>query len=146
MASPQAMEFYDFEPKDAAGNPFPLHKLKGQVVLIANTASKCGFTPQYKGLEALYADLTSQYPGRFTILAFPCNQFGNQESADNSEIQTFCERNYGVTFPVLGKVDVNGEHAEPVFTWLKGRLPGLLGMKRIKWNFEKFLVDGEGRA
>ncbi|KAI5288337.1 glutathione peroxidase gpx1 [Ascosphaera acerosa] len=146
MSSPNAMSFYDFEPKRSNGQAYPLRALKGKVVLVVNTASKCGFTPQYQGLETLYKDIAAAHPDRFTVLGFPCNQFGSQEPGSNDDIQNFCQVNYGVTFPVLGKVDVNGDNAEPLFTWLKGRLPGVLGLKRIKWNFEKFLVSGEGEA
>ncbi|RAL15337.1 glutathione peroxidase [Aspergillus homomorphus CBS 101889] len=141
-----ATTFYDFEPVDKKGNPFPLTDLKGKVVLVVNTASKCGFTPQFKGLETLYQDLKAQYPEDFTILGFPCNQFGSQDPGSNDEIQSFCQLNYGVTFPVLGKLDVNGDKAHPVWTWMKQEQPGLLGMKRIKWNFEKFLISADGKV
>lgn len=113
----------------------------GNVLLIANTASRCGFTPQYTALERLY----QQYKDRgFVILAFPCDQFGHQEPGSNAEIGTFCERNYGVTFPVLAKIEVNGPNPHPVFQLLKRARPGLLGLGRIHWNFTKFLVDREG--
>ncbi|MCJ1367976.1 glutathione peroxidase gpx1 [Acarospora aff. strigata] len=142
MAS--ATSFYDFKPLDKRGQPFPLADLKGKVVLVVNTASKCGFTPQFDGLEKLYQKIHSQYPDSFVILGFPCNQFGNQDPGSNDTIQEFCQLNYGVTFPVLGKTDVNGAKAEPVFEWLKKEKPGLMGLKRIKWNFEKFLVGRDG--
>ncbi|KAI5300180.1 peroxiredoxin hyr1 [Ascosphaera atra] len=145
MSSATSMSFYDFEPKDGKGEPYPINELKGKVVLIVNVASKCGFTPQYKGLEKLYKEVSEQYPGKFTILGFPCNQFGSQEPGSNEEIASFCQLNYGVSFPVLAKVNVNGDNAEPIYTWLKHHLPGLLGMKRIKWNFEKFLVSADGK-
>lgn len=113
---------------------------------MVNTASKCGFTPQFEGLEKLWQTLKSRYPDDFTILGFPCNQFGNQDPGSNDEIQSFCQVNYGVTFPVLGKLDVNGNEAAPVFTWLKEQMPGVMGLKRVKWNFEKFLVSADGKV
>ncbi|KAI9928954.1 hypothetical protein ASPWEDRAFT_104530 [Aspergillus wentii DTO 134E9] len=144
MAS--ATTFYDFEPVDKKGDTYPLTNLKGKVVLVVNTASKCGFTPQFKGLETLYQSLKSKYPEDFTILGFPCNQFGGQDPGSNDEIQSFCQVNYGVTFPVLGKLDVNGDNAAPLWEWMKTERPGLMGLKRIKWNFEKFLIDPEGKV
>lgn len=115
----------------------------GQVLLIVNTASKCGFTPQYAGLEALHR----QYgPQGFAVLAFPCNQFGAQEPGDAVEIASFCSTNYDVSFPIFGKIEVNGPHAAPLFRALKEEAPGLLGSKTVKWNFTKFLVDREGRV
>jgi glutathione peroxidase-family protein len=114
-------------------------------VLVVNTASKCGFTPQFAGLEKLYQDVKAQHPD-FVILGFPCNQFGSQDPGSNEEIQSFCQVNYGVTFPVLGKLDVNGDSADPVFEWLKKEKPGLMGLKRVKWNFEKFLVGRDGKV
>ncbi|KAF2817654.1 glutathione peroxidase 1 [Mytilinidion resinicola] len=141
MAS--ATAFYDFKPKDKKGAEYPLDQYKGKVVLIVNTASKCGFTPQFEGLEKLYKELHTTHPD-FTILGFPCNQFGSQDPGTNDEIATFCQVNYGVSFPVLGKTEVNGDKAEPLYEWLKKEKPGLLGMKRIKWNFEKFLVGRDG--
>ncbi|KAF2087398.1 glutathione peroxidase 1 [Saccharata proteae CBS 121410] len=145
MAS--ATSFYDFKPLDKKGQPYPLSTLKGKVVLVVNTASKCGFTPQFEGLEALYKSLSASHPNNdFIILGFPCNQFGNQDPGSNDTIQEFCQLNYGVSFPVLGKVDVNGEKAEPVFEWLKREMPGLMGLKRVKWNFEKFLVGRDGKV
>ncbi|KAE8377272.1 thioredoxin-like protein [Aspergillus bertholletiae] len=144
MAS--ATTFYDFEPVDKKGTPFPLTPLKGKTILVVNTASKCGFTPQFEGLEKLYQKLKSKYPEDFTILGFPCNQFGGQDPGSNDEIQSFCQVNYGVTFPVLGKLDVNGNEASPLWTWMKEQQPGLLGLKRIKWNFEKFLISPEGKV
>jgi glutathione peroxidase-family protein len=115
------------------------------VILVVNTASKCGFTGQYGGLEELYKKLHDAHPD-FEILGFPCNQFGGQEPAGNDEIQSFCQVNYGVSFPVLGKTDVNGDKAEPVWDWMKNEQPGLLGMKRVKWNFEKFLIGRDGKV
>jgi glutathione peroxidase-family protein len=110
------------------------------VVLIVNTASKCGFTPQYEGLEALYKKIKADHGDNFVILGFPCNQFGGQEPGSDDDIQSFCLVNYGVSFPIMGKTDVNGDKANPLFEWLKNEKPGLLGMKRVKWNFEKWLV------
>ncbi|PLN85557.1 glutathione peroxidase [Aspergillus taichungensis] len=144
MAS--ATTFYDFEPVDKKGSPFPLTPLKGKVILVVNTASKCGFTPQFKGLETLYQTIKEKYPEDFTILGFPCNQFGSQDPGSNDDIQSFCQVNYGVTFPVLGKLDVNGEQAAPLWTWMKEQQPGLMGLKRIKWNFEKFLISPDGKV
>ncbi|OTA98623.1 hypothetical protein M426DRAFT_49456, partial [Hypoxylon sp. CI-4A] len=141
-----ATSFFDFTVKDKKGAEKPLTDYKGKVVLVVNTASKCGFTPQYAGLEKLYKDVKEKYPEDFTILGFPCNQFGGQEPGTDDDIQSFCQVNYGVTFPILGKTDVNGDKAEPVFEWLKAEKPGLLGMKRVKWNFEKFLVGRDGKV
>ena len=104
-----------------------------------------GFTPQFDGLEKLYKKVTAEYPG-FVILGFPCNQFGNQDPGDDDTIQSFCQVNYGVSFPVLKKTNVNGDQAEPVFEWMKKEMPGLLGLKRIKWNFEKFLIGKDGQV
>jgi glutathione peroxidase-family protein len=128
------------------GEPFPLASLKGKVVLVVNTASKCGFTPQFEGLEKLYKKLKEQYPDQFTILGFPCNQFASQDPGSNDDIQSFCQLNYGVSFPILGKLDVNGENAAPVFTWLKEAMPGIMGIKAVKWNFEKFIVGADGKV
>ncbi|KAK6895354.1 Glutathione peroxidase-like peroxiredoxin HYR1 [Candida tropicalis] len=136
-------EFYKLSPKDSKGEPYPFEQLKGKVVLIVNVASKCGFTPQYKGLEELnqkYKDQDVQ------ILGFPCNQFKHQEPGTNDEIVSFCSLNYGVTFPVLDKINVNGDDADPVYKYLKSQKSGFLGMKRIKWNFEKFLIDKDGKV
>ncbi|OJJ51699.1 hypothetical protein ASPZODRAFT_452221 [Penicilliopsis zonata CBS 506.65] len=144
MAS--ATTFYEFEPVDKTGKPFPLTDLKGKVVLVANTASKCGFTPQFEGLEKLYQSVKAKHPDQFTVLGFPCNQFGSQDPGSNEEIQSFCQINYGVTFPVLGKADVNGDNAAPVWKWLKNEKPGILGLKLIKWNFEKFLISADGKV
>lgn len=128
------------------GEPFPLTSLKGKVVLVVNTASKCGFTPQFEGLEKLYKKLKERYPDDFTIIGFPCNQFNSQDPGSNDEIQSFCQLNYGVTFPVLGKLDVNGENAAPVFAWMKEQMPGIMGIKYVKWNFEKFLIGADGKV
>jgi glutathione peroxidase-family protein len=142
MAS--ATTFYDFKPLDKTGAEVPLEDYKGKVVLVVNTASKCGFTPQFAGLEKLWKSVREKHPDDFVILGFPCNQFGGQDPGTNDEIQEFCQVNYGVTFPVLGKVDVNGDDASPLFQWLKAEKPGLMGLKRVKWNFEKFLVGRDG--
>ncbi|KAF8417504.1 thioredoxin-like protein [Tirmania nivea] len=146
MTAPPTSAFYGFKPLDKTGTPFDLSSLQGKVVLVVNTASKCGFTPQYESLERLYQDVKKSHPAGsdFTILGFPCNQFGGQEPGSNGEIQQFCTVKYGVTFPVLGKVDVNGENANPLWEWLKKEKPGLLGIQRVKWNFEKFLVGKDG--
>lgn len=138
-----ANSFYDFTVKDSKDQDFPLSQLKGKPVVIVNVASKCGFTPQYKGLEELYQKYKDQ---GLVILGFPCNQFGAQEPGTNTEIQEFCELNYGVTFPILQKVEVNGDHAAPIFQFLKSSEPGLLGTEAIKWNFTKFLIDSKGQV
>jgi len=134
---------YDFSVKDIHGKSVSLDRYKGKVLLIVNTASKCGFTPQYKGLEALW----QKYRGRgLEVLGFPCNQFGAQEPGTEDEIASFCEVNYGVTFPLFAKVDVNGDGTAPLFKHLKAAKPGLLGTEAIKWNFTKFLVDRSGEV
>jgi glutathione peroxidase-family protein len=129
---------------DPTSHPTYLHP--SQVILAVNTASKCGFTPQFGGLETLYKTLTKKYPGQFEILGFPCNQFNSQDPGTDEQIQEFCQVNYGVSFPVLGKTEVNGDKAEPVFEWMKGEKPGIMGLKRIKWNFEKFLIGRDGKV
>jgi len=144
MAS--ATSFYDFKPLDKKGEPVPLSEYKGKVVLIVNTASKCGFTPQYEGLEKLYKGIKEKHGDDFVILGFPCNQFGGQEPGTDDDIQSFCQINYGVTFPIFGKTDVNGDQANPLFAWLKEEKPGLLGIKKVKWNFEKWLVGRDGKV
>ena len=144
MAS--ATTFFDFKPKDKKGSEYSLSQHQGKVILAVNTASKCGFTPQFQGLEKVYKDLTKKYPDQFVILGFPSNQFNNQDPGSNDEIQEFCQVNYGVSFPVLGKTDVNGDKAEPLYEWMKSEKPGLMGLKRIKWNFEKFLIDRNGQV
>lgn len=132
---------YDFSVKDIKGKSVPLSKYKGKVLLIVNTASECGFTPQYKGLQALH----EQYKDRgLAVLGFPCNQFGGQEPGDEKAIEQFCELNYGVSFPMFAKVDVNGDNADPLFVHLKKAAPGLLGSEAVKWNFTKFLVKPDG--
>lgn len=133
----------DFTVTMADGGMARLDAWRDKVLLIVNTASKCGFTPQYEGLEALHR----QYGARgFEVLAFPCNQFGAQEPGDAAEIANFCSLSYDVTFPVFGKIDVNGDDADPLFERLKSDAPGVLGYKAIKWNFTKFLVDRSGRT
>lgn len=119
-----------------------LIKYIGQVVLVVNTASQCGFTPQYQELQELYQ---SYHDRGFVVLAFPCNQFGGQEPGTNDEIKEFCQLNYGVSFPVMEKIEVNGTHTHPVFAYLKKECPGILGTEKIKWNFTKFLIDREGK-
>jgi glutathione peroxidase len=138
-----ASSIYDFSADSLAGKRADLAALKGKVLLIVNTASQCGFTPQYKGLQALYEKYRDQ---GFEVLGFPCNQFGAQEPGDAEGIAAFCDQTYGVTFPMFAKVDVNGGRADPLFTHLKGEAPGVLGTKDIKWNFTKFLVDREGNV
>jgi glutathione peroxidase len=134
---------YDFSVNDIHGKPVKLDRYQDKVLLVVNTASKCGFTPQYKGLEALY----QKYHAKgLEVLGFPCNQFGAQEPGSEDEIAQFCEINYGVTFPLFAKVDVNGDDAAPVYKYLKAEKPGLLGSEAIKWNFTKFLVDRKGRV
>jgi glutathione peroxidase len=131
----------DFTVKSPGGEPVPLARYAGKVLLIVNVASKCGFTPQYEGLEALYRKYRAH---GFEILAFPCNQFGHQEPGDAEEIASFCALTYDVTFPLFAKIDVNGNEADPLYTYLKKSRPGVLGTKRIKWNFTKFLVNRDG--
>ena len=131
----------DFTVKNADGTATSLEPHRGKVLLIVNTASKCGFTPQYDGLEALHRDYAER---GFEVLAFPCNQFGGQEPGDAAEIANFCTLTYDVTFPVFAKIDVNGSDAEPLFERLKSDAPGVLGSKAIKWNFTKFLVGRDG--
>ncbi len=123
------------------GRPVSLSEFKGRVLLIVNTASKCGFTPQYQGLEELYRNYKKR---GLEVLGFPCNQFGSQEPGTAEEIGAFCERNYGVSFPMFGKIDVNGAHTHPIYRILKASKRGILGTERIKWNFTKFLVDRNG--
>ena len=132
---------YDFSVKDIHGKDQKLDRYKDKVMLIVNVASKCGFTPQYKGLEELYEKMQSR---GLEVLGFPCNQFGAQEPGTEKEIESFCELNYGVKFPLFAKVDVNGDEAAPLYKYLKKTKPGLLGTEAIKWNFTKFLVDRKG--
>lgn len=135
------MGIYDFEAQDIGGQARALDGFRGQVLLIVNVASKCGFTPQYKGLEALYRKYKDQ---GFSILGFPCDQFAHQEPGDENEIMNFCSLNYDVSFPMFAKIKVNGEDAHPLYRYLKGEKKGLLGTERIKWNFTKFLVGKDG--
>lgn len=133
--------FYDFDARTLAGKTMSMADTRGKVVLVVNTASKCGFTPQYAGLEKLYEKYKDQ---GLVIIGFPCNQFGEQEPGGSGEIQEFCQVNYGVTFPIMSKVDVNGDNADPIFKYLKSQLGSILG-SRIKWNFTKFLLDRNGK-
>jgi glutathione peroxidase len=132
---------YSFSARTLGGEEVSLDRYRGKVLLIVNTASECGFTPQYAGLQKLY----ETYVGRdFEILGFPCNQFGKQEPGDATQIGSFCEKNYGVSFPMFDKIDVNGANAHPLYRYLTGEAPGLLGLEGIKWNFTKFLVSRDG--
>jgi glutathione peroxidase len=133
---------YDFTARSLAGEDIPLKRYDGQVLLIVNTASACGFTPQYKGLEALHQKLN---PRGFSVLGFPCNQFGSQEPGDAKQIEQFCASNYAISFPMFAKIDVNGNNAHPLYQFLKNQKSGLLGSS-IKWNFTKFLVDRSGKV
>lgn len=141
MANPN--NFYDFTVKNSQNQDESLSKYKGQVTLVVNVASKCGFTPQYKGLEELYREYKAQ---GLNIIGFPCNQFGAQEPGTNEEIQQFCSLNYDVSFPIMAKVDVNGDNAAPIYKWMKSSAPGLLGIEAIKWNFTKFLIGKDGQV
>ncbi|GAA0761080.1 glutathione peroxidase [Ideonella azotifigens] len=134
---------YDFEAKAITGETVPLRQYQGRVLLIVNTASKCGFTPQFEGLQKLWKD----YQDRgLTVLGFPSNQFLSQDPGSNDEIASFCQLHYGVDFPMMAKVDVNGDEATPLYRWLKGEKPGLLGIEAIKWNFTKFLIGKNGQV
>lgn len=134
---------YDFAAKSISGTDIALSQFKGQVMLIVNTASNCGFTPQFGGLEALH----KTYAGKgLAVLGFPCNQFGSQDPGLEAEIAEFCQVNYGVSFPMMGKINVNGPAAHPLYKWLSAEAPGLLGSKSIKWNFTKFLVGKDGQV
>jgi glutathione peroxidase len=134
---------YDFSITTITGEEKSLTDYKGKVLLIVNTASKCGFTPQLAGLESLYTKFADK---GFAVLGFPCNQFGSQDPGSNDEILSFCQQNYGVSFPMFAKIDVNGSNAHPLFEYLKEQAPGVLGSKAIKWNFTKFLVDRNGKV
>ncbi|MFY0638729.1 glutathione peroxidase [Maricaulis maris] len=134
---------HDFTATDIRGDEVSLSSFEGQVMLIVNTASKCGFTPQYEGLETLHAELADK---GLAVLGFPCNQFGKQEPGDAAEIANFCALTYDVKFPMFEKIQVNGPDAHPLYDWLKSQAKGLMGSTSIKWNFTKFLVDREGRV
>ncbi|MDO8458589.1 MAG: glutathione peroxidase [Burkholderiaceae bacterium] len=134
---------YDFEALSIAGKAVPLKKYKGKPLLIVNTASACGFTPQFAGLETLHETYGKK---GLIVLGFPCNQFGAQDKGSNDEIADFCQVNYGVSFPMMAKIDVNGSDAHPLYQWLSAEAPGLLGSKAIKWNFTKFLVGRDGQV
>jgi glutathione peroxidase len=134
---------YDFEARQMNGSTAPLKQYQGNALLIVNTASACGFTPQFGGLEALH----KTYGERgLVVLGFPCNQFGSQDPGSNEQIAEFCQLNYGVSFPMMAKIDVNGPGADPLYQWLTAQAPGLLGTKAIKWNFTKFLVGKDGKV
>lgn len=135
--------FYSFKVKKADGSTMSLEQFKGKPVLVVNVASKCGYTKQYAGLEELYKKYAAQ---GFMILGFPCNQFGAQEPGSDSDIQSFCSLNYGVSFPVLSKIEVNGSGTDPLYAWMKSAAPGVLGTEAIKWNFTKFLIDRQGNV
>ena len=134
---------YEFEARQIDGQPVPLDRYKGRVLLIVNTASKCGFTPQFEGLEELHRTYGAS---GLQLLGFPCNQFGSQDPGSNGDIAQFCSLNYGVSFPMMEKIDVNGPNADPLYRWLTAEAPGLLGTKAIKWNFTKFLIGKDGQV
>jgi glutathione peroxidase len=134
---------YDFSARDIEGRERPLREFAGRALLVVNVASKCGFTPQYRGLEALWR---KHRDAGFAVLGFPCDQFGHQEPGDESEIKTFCSLNYDVTFPLFAKIEVNGAGTHPLYLWLKGEKAGIFGTEAIKWNFTKFLVDRSGQV
>jgi glutathione peroxidase len=136
-------DIYALTSKDITGRQVALSEYRGKVLLIVNTASKCGFTPQYEGLESLYRDLNAR---GLVVLGFPCNNFGAQEPGNEAEIANFCKLTYEVSFPMFAKVDVNGPQTAPLFEWLKQEAPGVLGTRAIKWNFTKFLVNRDGRV
>lgn len=144
VSRPDSIDLRSLTVKTERGQEVDFADYKGKVVLIINTASKCGFTPQYAGLETLYKKLKEKHGDDVVFLGFPCNQFGAQEPGTDDDIQNFCQINYGVSFPILGKIDVNGDKASPVYSWLKDQKSGLMGLKFIKWNFEKFLVGRDG--
>jgi glutathione peroxidase len=134
---------YDFSAKDIDGNDVPLSQYRGKAMLVVNVASKCGFTPQYTGLEKLWREMSDK---GLVVLGFPCDQFGHQEPGDENEIKNFCSLTYDVSFPMFSKVDVNGNDAHPLWKWMKKEKGGLLGMDAIKWNFTKFLIDQNGKV
>ena len=139
----EAKSIADFSAKLPNGEEISLADKLGKVLLVVNTASRCGFTPQYDGLEALYRKFKDQ---GLEVVAFPCNQFGAQEPGNADEIASFCKLTYDVTFPLMAKVDVNGDDATPLYKWMKGEAPGLMGSKSVKWNFTKFLIDRKGQV
>jgi len=134
---------YDFEALSIDGQKVALSQYRGRVLLVVNTASACGFTPQFTGLEKLHKQYASQ---GLTVLGFPCNQFASQDPGDNAQIADFCQKNYGVSFQMMGKIEVNGTGAHPLYQWLTAEAPGILGSKAIKWNFTKFLIGRDGRV
>lgn len=134
---------YDFEALSITGKPVSLEQYRGKPMLVVNTASACGFTPQFAGLEELH---TTYGPKGLVVIGFPCNQFGSQDKGSNEEIASFCQLNYGVDFPMMAKIDVNGENAHPLYQWMSKEAPGLLGTKAIKWNFTKFLIGRDGQV
>ena len=138
-----AASLYDFDAVSIAGQPADLASQRGKVVLVVNTASACGFTPQFAGLEKLWQDYRDR---GLVVVGFPSNEFGGQDPGSNNEIASFCQLNYGVSFPMMAKVKVNGSEAHPLWQWLKGEAPGLLGTQGIKWNFTKFLVGRDGQV
>lgn len=135
-------DIYKFSVKDSTGQLIHLADFKGKWLLIVNTASECGFTPQYQGLEAMYQSLKD----KLEILAFPCNQFGKQEPGDNEQIKQFCDLKFNISFPLMAKIDVNGDNADPLYRYLKSEQTGILGTQAIKWNFTKFLVSPQGKV
>jgi glutathione peroxidase len=137
------MSIYDFSAVDIQGNNRDLAEFEGKVMLVVNTASKCGFTPQFEGLETMYKELNGQ---GLEILGFPCNQFAEQDKGSDSEIAGFCMKNYGVSFPMFSKIEVNGAGEHPLYTYLKSEARGILGTKKIKWNFTKFLINQKGQV
>lgn len=141
MTSDHSSTLYTFSAAGIDGAPVSFETLRGRVALIVNTASACGFTPQFAGLEALWERYRD---GGLTVVGFPSNEFGAQDPGGNDEIAAYCQKNYGVTFPMMEKVEVNGPDAHPLFTWLKAQAPGMLGSERIKWNFTKFLIGRDG--
>jgi len=143
MSTSSSQQWFGLSAKQMDGSTLPIESLRGRVVLVVNVASRCGFTPQYKQLQELH----DRYGDKgLTVLAFPCNQFGGQEPGSDSEVLQFCSTNYGVTFPVMSKVQVNGAEADPIYEFLKKQSPGVLGSESIKWNFTKFLVDPQGNV
>ena len=137
------MSIYDFEALGIDGQSVPLSRYRGQVLLIVNTASACGFTPQFTGLEKLHQQYGTQ---GLAVLGFPCNQFASQDPGDDNQIASFCQKNYGVSFQMMSKIKVNGDDAHPLYRWLTTEAPGILGSKAIKWNFTKFLIGRDGRV